>query len=154
MNQSIPPVPSPPPPGNCGAFASLVSPAGRGFSQFSATGGPGIGQPRGHPRAFDTHVVNFKTWSTWRISEIKTRCFSCFYYTKVKELIWKAFLSWYITSYYRCFWNGYDIKKETVGFLELSRRNSPLFSLVLKLILVLPPLEVKSSFFKCFLSLL
>ena len=42
---------------------------------------------------------------------------------------------------------------ETI-MMELSRRNGPLFSLVLKLILVLPRLEVKSSFFKCFLSLL
>ena len=65
MHQSIPPAPSPPgkPRGICQPCQSR----GRGFSQFSASQGPGIGQPR----AFDTHVLNFKTWSTWRIYEIK-----------------------------------------------------------------------------------
>ena len=44
MHQSIPAAPNPPPPpGNCGAFAHIVSP-----------GGSGISQPQGYPRAFDT----------------------------------------------------------------------------------------------------
>ena len=72
MHQSIPPAPSrPPPPGNRRAFASLVSPGGGALANLARPGGRASGQPRGHPRAFDTHVVNFKTWSTWRISEIK-----------------------------------------------------------------------------------
>ena len=86
MHQSIPPAPSPAPPGQPRGICQPCQSRGRGFSQFNATRGPGIGQPRGHHRGFDTHVVNFKTRSTWRISEIKTRCFSCFYYTKVKDL--------------------------------------------------------------------
>ena len=46
------PRPAPPRPGNRGAFASLVSPGGGALANLARPGG----------RAFDTHVVNFKTW--------------------------------------------------------------------------------------------
>ena len=64
--------PTPPPsPSNRGAFASLVSPGGGALTNLARPEGQVLAKPRGHPRAFDTHVVNFKAWSTWRISEIK-----------------------------------------------------------------------------------
>ena len=44
---------------------------GRGFIYLARPGGQALANPGRIPRAFDTHVVNFKTWSTWRISEIK-----------------------------------------------------------------------------------
>ena len=56
MHQSIPaaPIPLPPPPGNCGAFACLVSPGGEALANLARPGGrafPYLG-------AFDTHVVS------------------------------------------------------------------------------------------------
>ena len=58
----------PPPPGNRGAFASLVSTGGGALANLA---GAGHWPTPGAPLGFDTHVVNFKTWSTWRIPEIK-----------------------------------------------------------------------------------
>ena len=39
MHQPIPLAPSPSPPGNCGAFARLVSPGGGAFANFALPGG-------------------------------------------------------------------------------------------------------------------
>ena len=49
MHQSIPPAPRPPPPGNCGAFARLVSPGGGTFANVALTGGRGFANPRANP---------------------------------------------------------------------------------------------------------
>ena len=46
-------------PGYYGAFARLFQSRGWGISKFCAARGSGICQPRGHPRAFDTHVVSY-----------------------------------------------------------------------------------------------
>ena len=68
MHQLIPaaPTPHPPPttPGNCGAFARLVSP-GEGHLQILRCSGPGICQPRGQP--FDRHAVSYQNIPTQRI---------------------------------------------------------------------------------------
>ena len=48
--------PSPPPPGNRGAFAHVVSPGGGAFAILSLPRGLGISIPRGETRAFDTRV--------------------------------------------------------------------------------------------------
>ena len=53
MRQSIPAAPIPPP-GNCGAFACLVSPGGRALENLARPGG----QAFANPWAFDTHVVS------------------------------------------------------------------------------------------------
>ena len=53
MHQSIPAAPIPPP-GNCGAFACLVSPGGRALENLARPGGRAFA----NPRAFDTHVVS------------------------------------------------------------------------------------------------
>ena len=45
MHQSIPPAPSSPP-GNCGAFARLVSPGGGEFANFALPGGRAFANPR------------------------------------------------------------------------------------------------------------
>ena len=45
MHQSIPPAPSSPP-GNCGAFARLVSPGGGAFENFALPGGRAFANPR------------------------------------------------------------------------------------------------------------
>ena len=60
MHQSIPAVLMPPPPGNPGAFAHVVS-LGVGQSQIlSRRLGPDISAPQGDPRAFGTRV--FERW--------------------------------------------------------------------------------------------
>jgi len=53
MHQSIPAAPIPPP-GNCGAFAYLVSPGGGALANLVRHGGRAFA----YPRAFDTHVVS------------------------------------------------------------------------------------------------
>ena len=54
MHQSIPAAPIPPPPGNCGAFACLVSPGGGALANLARPGGRAFA----YPRAFDTHGVS------------------------------------------------------------------------------------------------
>ena len=50
MHQSIPPAPSPaPPPGNCGAFARLVSPGGGAFANVALPGSRAFANPRANP---------------------------------------------------------------------------------------------------------
>ena len=49
MHQSIPPAPSPPPPGYCGAFARLVSPGGGAFAIFALPGGREFASPGPFP---------------------------------------------------------------------------------------------------------
>ena len=44
----------PPPPGNCGAFACLVSPGGGALANLARSGGRAFA----YPRAFYTHVVS------------------------------------------------------------------------------------------------
>ena len=61
MHRSIqaapsPPLPPPPAPG-------LL----RGICEFCAARGPGICQPQGHSRAFDTHAVSYQNITTQRI---------------------------------------------------------------------------------------
>ena len=58
MHQSIPPAPSPPPPGYCGTFASLVSPGDGAFANFALPGGRAFANPRAIPELFDTHAVS------------------------------------------------------------------------------------------------
>ena len=52
--------PPPPPRGNRGAFAHVVSPGGGAFAILSRSRGLSISIPQGDPRAFDTHV--FERW--------------------------------------------------------------------------------------------
>ena len=49
MHQSIPPAPSPPPPGYYGAFVRLVSPGGGAFANFALPGGRAFANPRAIP---------------------------------------------------------------------------------------------------------
>ena len=56
-----------PPPGYCGAFARLVSPGGGAFANFALPGGPGIRQPRGHSRGFDTYAVSYQNITTQKV---------------------------------------------------------------------------------------
>ena len=53
MHQSIPAAPIHPP-GNCGAFACLVSPGGGALAKLARPGGRAFA----YPRAFDAHVVS------------------------------------------------------------------------------------------------
>jgi len=58
MHQSIPAVPVPPtpsPPGNCGAFAHVVSPGGGAFATLLRLEAGNLYTSR-RPRAFDTRV--------------------------------------------------------------------------------------------------
>ena len=68
MHQSIPAAPSPAsPPGYCGAFARLVSPGGLGIYKFCTVRGPGICQPRGRQRAFDTLAISYQNITTQKV---------------------------------------------------------------------------------------
>ena len=50
MHKSIPPAPSSPPPqGNCGAFARLVSPGSGAFANVALPGGRAFANPRANP---------------------------------------------------------------------------------------------------------
>ena len=59
MHQPIPVMPIPPPPGNSGGFAHVVSPGDGAFAILSRLRGLGISIPRGDPRAFDTCVTDW-----------------------------------------------------------------------------------------------
>ena len=66
MHQSIPAAPSTPP----GLLRGICPPCqsrGWGICKFCAAWGPGIGQPRGHSWAFDTHAVCYQKITTQRI---------------------------------------------------------------------------------------
>ena len=54
MHQSVPAAATPPPPGNCEAFACLVSPGGGALANLAR---PGV-RAFAYPRAFDTHRVS------------------------------------------------------------------------------------------------
>ena len=57
-------LPAPPPPrANAGHLPALSVP-GVGHCKFCAARGPGICQPRGHSRAFDTHAVSYQNITT------------------------------------------------------------------------------------------
>ena len=62
MHQSIPAEPSPDPPG---LLRGICPPCqSRGWGKFCAAWGPGICQPRGQPRTFDTHMVSYQNITT------------------------------------------------------------------------------------------
>ena len=54
MHQSIPiaPCPPPPTPGNCGAFARLVSPGGGALANLARPGGRAFANPGDNPENF------------------------------------------------------------------------------------------------------
>ena len=67
MHWSIPAGPKPPPPpppAYCGTFGRLFSPGGEAFAKIR---GPGICQPWGYSRAFDTRAVSYQNLTTRRI---------------------------------------------------------------------------------------
>ena len=64
VHRSIPAWPRPPPPGYCGTFARLFSPGGEAFAKIR---GPGICQPWGYSRAFDTRAVSYQNITTHKI---------------------------------------------------------------------------------------
>ena len=66
MHQSIPPAPRPPLPllrGICTPCQSRVW----GICKFCTARGPGIRQPRGHSRGFDTHAVSYQNITTQKV---------------------------------------------------------------------------------------
>ena len=51
--------------------ALLVPGGGEGICKFCATRGPGICQPSGQPKAFDTHAVSYQNiTSYWKNKQI------------------------------------------------------------------------------------
>ena len=68
MHQSIAAAPSPPPPPPATAdHLPALSVPWVGHLQILCCRGPGICQPRGHSRAFDTHAVSYQNITTQRI---------------------------------------------------------------------------------------
>ena len=57
MHQSIPPAPSSPP-GNCGAFARLVSPGGGAFANFALPEGRAFANPGAIPEV----LTSLRSW--------------------------------------------------------------------------------------------
>ena len=66
MHQSISTAPSPPPGATAGRLPALSVP-GVGHLQILHCPGPGICQPPGHSRAFDTHVVSYQNITTQKV---------------------------------------------------------------------------------------
>ena len=65
MHQSIPAAPSPP-----GLLRGIFPPCqsrGWGICKFCTARGPGICQPPGHSRAFDTHAVSYQNITTQKV---------------------------------------------------------------------------------------
>ena len=62
-----PPPPPPPPPGLLRRIYPPCQVPGVGHLQILCSRGPGICQPRGHSRAFDTHAVSYQNITTRRI---------------------------------------------------------------------------------------
>ena len=72
MHQSIPAAPSPPP----GLLQGICPPCqsrGWGISKFCTVRWPGICQPRGHFRVFDTHAVSYQNITTQKVLLKKRR---------------------------------------------------------------------------------
>ena len=71
MHQSIPAAPSPPPPSPPLRLLRGICPPGHsggwGICKFCVARGLGIYQPRGRPRAFDTHAVSYQNITIQRI---------------------------------------------------------------------------------------
>ena len=57
----------PPPPGLLQGICLHCQSRGWGICKFCAARGPGIWQPQGHSRAFDTHAVSYQNITTQRI---------------------------------------------------------------------------------------
>ena len=66
MHQSIPPAPSPTPGLLRGIFPPCQS-RGWGICKFCTARGPGICQPPGHSRIFDTHAVSYQNITTQKV---------------------------------------------------------------------------------------
>ena len=67
MHQSIPAAPSPSSPGLLRGICPPCQSWGWSICKFCAARGPGICQPRGHSRAFDTRAVSYQHITTQRI---------------------------------------------------------------------------------------
>ena len=68
MHQSIPAAPSgPPPPGLLRGICPPCQSRGWGISKFCTVRWPGIYQPRGHSRVFDTHAVSYQNITTQKV---------------------------------------------------------------------------------------
>ena len=70
MHQSIPPAPSPPPPPPPGLLWGIYMPCqsrGWGICKFCTARWPGIRQPPGHSRGFDTHAVSYQNITAQRV---------------------------------------------------------------------------------------
>ena len=67
MHQSIPPTPSPSPPGQLWGICPPCQSRGWGICKFCITRGQGICQPLGHFRAFDMHVLSHQNITTRRV---------------------------------------------------------------------------------------
>ena len=91
VHRSIPAWPRPPPPGYCGTFARLFSPGGEAFAKIR---GPGICQPWGYSRAFDTFVTRFynniKRYTSLWGGDSKKEKISCRHQTCWKIIFFRA----------------------------------------------------------------
>ena len=73
MHRSIPPAPSPSPPGLLRGICPPCQSPGWGICKFCTAQGPGICQPPGHSRAFDTHAVSYQNITTQKVLLEKTQ---------------------------------------------------------------------------------
>ena len=72
MHHSIPAAPSPPTPRATAGHLPAFSVPGVGHCKFCTARGPGICQPRGYSRAFDTHAVSYRNITTQRKKQISS----------------------------------------------------------------------------------
>ena len=73
IHQSIPPAPRPPPPGNCGAFARLVSPGGGAFANFALPGAGHLPTPGPFPSFWHARGFLYQNITTKKVLMEKTQ---------------------------------------------------------------------------------
>ena len=128
MHQSIPAAPSTP-----GLLRGICPPCqsrGWGICKFCAAWGPGIGQPRGHSWAFDTHAVCYQKITTQRILlGKKADWLICQGQEKLKRFV-KA-----CTWFYACI-SSLLIEPELHSEIRSYRRESTFFGYWIKFLLI------------------
>ena len=87
IHQSIPFAPSPLPPRLLRGICLPCQSREWVICKFCAARGPGICQPQGQPRTFDTHAVSYQNITTRRILlEIQSDCLICQGQEKIEEV--------------------------------------------------------------------
>ena len=95
MHQSVPPAPSPPPPGLLRGICPPCQSRGWGICKFCTARGPGICQPPGHSRAFDTYTVSYQNITTYLCWLVLSECRPLEYWNQLLNMHARALYATY-----------------------------------------------------------